>query len=334
MLDMTLLVVATGGTIASLADPQTGAVRPAVSAETLVSGVPGLSAFGPITVDQVDQVSGWNMTPTKMAEVASRIRDGLADASVDGVVVTHGTDTVEETAFLCDVTLGSDKPVVFAAAMRSGDELGSDGPRNLVCAARLACDPSARGVGTVLVMNDEIHAARWVRKRASSRLDAFASTDHGPIGFVTPDSVRMTRARPRRVVVGLPAALDHPVPIVSTYTGLETQLIEAVLGATGAAGLVLEGTGLGNLPESAEAGIHAALDRGLPVIVATRVQSGGTAAMYGGRGGGFTLRELGVIQAGTLSAAKARLLLMLLLAGGQNDVRERFTDAAQTLTAW
>ena len=128
---MTLLVVATGGTIASLTDPQTGAVRPAVSVETLVSGVPGLDAFGPIRVDQVEQVSGWNMTPAKMLEVARRIRDGLADAGVVGAVVTHGTDTVEETSFLCDITLGSTKPVVFVAAMRSGDEPGADGPRNL-----------------------------------------------------------------------------------------------------------------------------------------------------------------------------------------------------------
>ena len=293
-----------------------------------------LTPLASIRVDQVEQVSGWNMTPAKMLEVARRIRDGLADAGVVGAVVTHGTDTVEETSFLCDITLGSAKPVVFVAAMRSGDEPGADGPRNLLCAARLACDPSARGVGAVLVINDEIHAARWVRKRASFGVNAFASTGHGPIGLVTPQSVRMTLAQPRRVVVELPAALDHPVPIISTYTGLETQVIEAVLGATGAAGLVLEGTGLGNLPANAEVGIRAALGRGLPVVVATRVQAGGTAAVYGGSGGGFTLRDLGVIEAGTLSAAKARLLLMVLLSSGQNDVRERFADAAQTLAAW
>jgi L-asparaginase len=126
------------------------------------------------------------------------------------------------------------------------------------------------------------------------------------------------------------------VPIVQTYTGMEEGLIEAVLDATGAAGLVLEGTGLGNVPGSAERGIRAARARGLPVVVATRVPTGGTAAVYGGPGGGVTLRELGVVQAAALSAAKARLLLMLLLAGGADAaaVGDELAGAAGVLESW
>jgi L-asparaginase len=317
-------VIATGGTIASLADPETGAVRPAVSAEDLVATVPGL---GPVEVEDVARVNGWNMTPAMMLEVARRAAAGGA-----GVVVTHGTDTVEETAFLCDVTVESE--VVFAAAMRSGGEVGADGPRNLLCASQVAAWPGLRGMGTVLVLNDEVHAARWARKQDSSRVSAIVSPGRGPIGIAVPGSVRMAMPPPsRRFRVPLPDALDRPVPVVQTYTGMEEGLIEAVLDATGAAGLVLEGTGLGNVPGSAERGIAAAIARDLPVVVATRVPTGGTGAVYGGPGGGVTLLDMGVLGAGTLSAAKARLLLMLLLAAGE-DVRAWFGEAVEVLGGW
>jgi L-asparaginase len=328
---MALRLIATGGTIGSLRDPDSGAVRPAVAAEELVRGTPGLEAFGRIGVEELDRVNGWNVTPETMLAVAKAAQTALADPDVDGAVVTHGTDTVEETAFLCDVAVDSGKPVVFAAAMRSGDEVGADGPRNLVCAAKTAADPMLRGAGAVLVLNDEIHAARWARKQDSFRPGAFRSPQHGPIGLVTPAAIRLVGSVPQRVQVGLPNALDRAVPVVQTYTGLEAGLIEAVLDATDAAGLVLEGTGLGNVPGTAERGIRAARERGLPVVVATRVPTGGTGAVYGGPGGGVTLRDLGVAQAGPLSAAKARLLLMLLLSLGVTEVEERFVDVVQRL---
>jgi L-asparaginase len=313
-------VVATGGTIASLADPETGAVRPAVSAADLVATVPGL---GPVEVEEVAHVNGWNVTPATMLEVARR-------ASGGGVVVTHGTDTVEETAFFCDVTVES--AVVFAAAMRSGGEVGADGPRNLLCAAQVAESGAVRGMGTMLVLNDEIHAARWARKQDSSRVSAIVSPGHGPIGIAVPGSVRVSLPPPRRFLVPLPETLP-PVPVLQTYTGIEEGLIETVLDATGAAGLVLEGTGLGNVPGSCERGITVAIERGLPVVTATRVPTGGTGAVYGGPGGVATLRDLGVLTAGSLSAAKARLLLMLLLAEG-GDVRARFEEGVAVLGGW
>jgi L-asparaginase len=180
------------------------------------------------------------------------------------------------------------------------------------------------------VLNDEIHAARWARKQDSSRVSAFVSPGHGPIGIVVPGSVRVMVPPPRRVLLPLPDALP-PVPIVQTYTGIEEHVIETVLDATGAAGLVVEGTGLGNVPGSAERGIVAAIERGLPVVTATRVPSGGVHAVYGGPGGVVTLRGLGVLTAGALSAAKARLLLMLLLAA---DAVDRFDEAVDTLAGW
>jgi L-asparaginase len=159
------------------------------------------------------------------------------------------------------------------------------------------------------------------------------SPGHGPVGIAVPGSVRVTMPRPRRFLAALPDALDRPVPIVQTYTGLEEGLIETVLDATGAAGLVLEGTGLGNVPGTAERGIRAAVERGLPVVAATRVPTGGTGVIYGGPGGVVTIRDLGAMPAGSLSAAKARLLLMLLLAEG-GDVRARFEEGVDVLGGW
>jgi L-asparaginase len=333
---MALRIVATGGTIASLADPATGVVRPAVAAEELAAGVPGLDRHGPVQVEEVARVNGWNVTPATMLELARRVQAAADDPDVAGVVVTHGTDTVEETAFVCDLTVASDLPVAFAAAMRSGDEVGADGPRNLLAAARLATDPAARGLGAVVVLGDEAHAARWVRKQHALRAAAFASPGHAPVALVTPERLRLAGPPPPRHLIPRPATLHRPVPIVAAYAGLEEHLVEAVLDATGAAGLVVEGTGLGNVPGSAVPGLRAARARGLPVVVATRVPAGGTAPVYGGPGGGATLRDLGVLHAGALSAAKARLLLMLLLAAGgeTSEVEQRFAAAAAALSAW
>lgn len=144
---MGIRVVATGGTIASLVDPETGAVKPAVAADDLIRSVPGLDSNGPITVEEVDRVNGWNVIPATMLRVSERVEAALDSSEIDGVIVTHGTDTVEETAFFCDVTVRSDKPVVFAAAMRSGDEVAADGPRNLLNAAALVSSPEARATG-------------------------------------------------------------------------------------------------------------------------------------------------------------------------------------------
>ena len=230
---------------------------------------------------------------------------------------------------MCDLTVEGD--VVFAGAMRNGSEVSADGPRNLLCASQVA--DAVRGLGTVLVLNDEIHAAVGRASRTSSRVSAFTSPGHGPVGFVVPGSVQVTMPPPKRLLLPLPDALP-PVALIQTCTGMEEGLIEAVLDATDARGLVLEGTGLGNVPGSAEPrDPRGARARGLPVVAATRVPTGGTGAVYGGPGGGVTLRELGVLAAGLLPAAKARLLLMLLLASG-GDVGPRFEEAVETLSGW
>jgi L-asparaginase len=313
---VSVLIITTGGTIASLPDPETGAKRPAVSGEELVASVPGLDQVADLRVEEVASESSWNLTPAHMLAVARRAGEALAGPGVDGVVVTHGTDTLEETAFLTDLLLRSDRPVVFVGAMRTSDELSADGPRNLLNAVRVAAAPEARGAGAVVAMADEIHAARWVRKLDSGLVIGFRSPGRGALGRVTPTSLELPWLPPRGYTTGPLAELSHEVALVSSYPGMEAGVIQAALEATGAAGLVLEGSGSGNVPGSAVGGIQAALERGLPVVVATRVPGGATVSGYGSPGGGAALRELGAVAAGPLSAGKARLLLMALLAGG------------------
>jgi L-asparaginase len=330
---MTIRLIATGGTIASVADPHSGAVIPARKAAELLESVPDIEEVGSVELDEVSQVNSWNITPATMLEVARRAQAAALEEKVDGVIVTHGTDTVEETSFLADVTVTSDKPVCFVAAMRAGDEVAADGPRNLLDAAKVSVDPAARGLGAVVVMNDEIHAARWVRKQDTFRTSAFSSPDHGPLGLVTPGSLTLLVRELERWTTRLPGSMDVSVPVVQSYTGMDESLIQTVVEATGARGLVLEGTGLGNVPGAAVDGIRAAVAKGLPVVVATRVPRGGTRAVYGGPGGGLSLRDEGVVGAGQLPAAKARLLLMVLLSQLESlaDVKREFATAVAAL---
>jgi L-asparaginase len=322
-------ILTTGGTIASLPDPETGAKRPAVSGEALVASVPGLADVADVEVEEVAAHSSWNLTPGDMLEIARRAGESLAEPAVDGVVVTHGTDTLEETAFLIDITLRSDGPVVVVGAMRSPDEPSADGPRNLLNAVRVASAPEARGVGAVVAMHDEIHAARWARKLDSGLLSAFGSPRHAALGRVEPSELELPFVPPRGFTIDPPEELSHAVPLVSAYPGMDGSVIEAVVETTGAAGLVVEGTGSGNVPGTAVDGIRAALDRGLPVVLATRVLGGATRSGYGSPGGGAAVRELGAVGAGPLSAGKARLLLMVLLASGlSGDAAAREFQAA------
>jgi L-asparaginase len=326
---VSVLVLTTGGTIASLPDPETGAKRPAVSGEELVASVPGLDQVAEVEIEEAASESSWNLTPDDMLRVARRAREALSEPDVDGVVITHGTDTLEETAFLTDLTVGSEGAVAVVGAMRSPDELSADGPRNLLNAVRVAAAPEARGGGAMVVMGDEVHAARWARKLDTGLSTAFSSPRRGPIGRVSPDSLELPWLPPRGFTIEPPERLSHDVALVSAYPGMRGAAIEAAVEASAATGLVVEGTGSGNVPGSAVDGVRAVLQRGLPVVIATRVPGGSRGSGYGSPGGGARLRELGAVGAGPLPSGKARLLLMVLLASGHaGEAAAREVEAA------
>lgn len=322
----------TGGTIASRRDPATGAVAAAVSGEELLTRIPGIDDLAAVEVEAIANVNGWNMTPDVMLDVAKRVNHTLRSTAVDGVVITHGTDTVEETAFLLDLLVDSATPVVFAVALRHLDELGTDGPRNLRDAMLVAADPASRDRGTMLVANQTIHAARHVTKIHTANVNAFGSPGFGPAGVLTGNAVRFIHPPAPRWT--LPTAeIDRRVLLVKAYAGQDAAVLNWAI-ESGFRGVVIEGTGSGNVPAAMVPGIEAMLAAGLPVVLCSRVGDGPLATSYGGgaaaRGGGYDLAQLGVIPADGLPGQKARVLLMATL--GQSpalqSVRKVFSEYA------
>lgn len=193
-----IAVVFTGGTISMRVDALAGGAVPALSGEEILALVPGLEKIAAVRVVEFARVAGPHITPVRMLELARVVEAQLADATVQGVVITHGTDTLEETAYLLDLVLDSEKPVVLVGSMRNGSELGFDGPANLRSAVRVAVEPAARGLGVLVVMNDQLLAAAEATKTHTEAVDTFQSRDFGALGIVDKDRVIVTRRRAAR----------------------------------------------------------------------------------------------------------------------------------------
>lgn len=327
---MTIRLLATGGTIASRLDPDTGAVVPAVSPDDLVAAVPGIEAHGPIEVEEIARVNGWNVTPQVMVQVAERARTALVDDGVDGVVITHGTDTTEETLYLVDLLAGevTDRGgIAVACAMRSAGEIGADGPRNLLNAARIATHPDGRGRGALLSVNDEIHAARWATKTDTTNVSTFRSVPGGPVGRVVGGTPVFDLPSPPRPPHG--DRVDFEVALVKAYTGMDAATLWWLVDDRGVHGIVIEGTGAGNVPGALVEAIDHAIGKGVAVVIASRCWTGRPEPIYGGPGGGVTLAEHGVIRSNGLNGPKARLALMVALGRSRDhdDLRRWFADA-------
>ncbi|MDI3340641.1 MAG: asparaginase [Sphaerobacter sp.] len=323
-------IVTTGGTIASRIDPVTGAAVPVVAADELVAQVPALATLAEIRVTEFGLLGSWNMTPALMAGLARTVRALLAEPETAGVVVTHGTDTMEESAFALSLLLGEAGPVVFTGAMLNASEPGFDGPRNLLAAVRVAADPAARALGTVVALNNEIHAARAVTKRHTTALNTFVSPGRGPLGLIDDRGVWL-RQRP---APSPPLPLVEPEPrvyLVKMAAGMDDLLLRAALQG-GARGVVVEASGTGNVYAPWEAAIADLLAAGIPVVVVSRCLDGRVTFTYGGPGGGRALQDLGVVPGGDLTGPKARLALMFALGAGWDHDRIRAYFAALTAT--
>jgi L-asparaginase len=307
-------LLATGGTIMHARDERTGTVRPSLEVEQLVeqANVPTNLQFA--HVEEYLRVDSCDLTPDQMLAVATRIGEVLDEERLDGLVITHGSDTLEETSFLCDLIVDVEQPVVFTAAMRPSGDPAADGERNLVAAARVARRPDARGLGVLVVTDDEVHAARWVRKLDSFRPNAFASPGHGPLGAITPTGIQLWHLPQHRVTLPRPAGLSASVPVVQSFSGMTARYLASVVLASQALGLVIEGSGLGNIPVAAIPAVRQAIEAGVIVAVSSRALTGGVHAVYQDNGGAGALRDVGAVLAGSLPTNKARLLVLLVLA--------------------
>jgi L-asparaginase len=305
-------LIATGGTIAMKIDPVTRAPIPALTGEDLVASVPGLASVAAVRVENLFNIPSPHINPSRWLQLRESIARALDSDAVGGVVVTHGTDTMEETAYLVDLTVRSEKPVVFVGAQRNASEPDFDGPRNLLNAVRICVAPEARGKGTLIALNNEINAARETTKTHTSSVETFKSGEFGLLGVVDHDRVVFQRTPIRRQYIELAGRPLPRVDIVPMYAGADGTLLQAAV-ASGARGLVIQALGWGNVNEEMYQAIENAIKAGVPVVVSTRVPNGRVLPVYGFIGGGQTLKEAGVVFADNLSPQKARILLMLTL---------------------
>lgn len=306
-----VVVVSTGGTIASRFDPLQGKVVAARSGEDLLEMVPRAKDIADIEVENFCNIGSYQLSPDIAFRLVRRIDEILDRPDVMGVVVTHGTDTMEETCYLADLLVASEKPIVFTGAQRSSDDPDSDGPRNLLNAIRAAASPLARGLGAMICFNDELHAARDVTKVHTARVQTFQSYDHGMLGEIDGNQIVIYRKPTLRRMFQIPK-LEERVDLILLVLGIDARYIDASIQSK-AAGIVLEAFGRGNANTVIVDGVRRAVNNGIPVIVTSRCPAGRVAPIYGG-GGGKDLEEVGAIFAGDLSGMKARILLMVLLA--------------------
>lgn len=312
-----ILVLGTGGTIAGAGAQATGAAyRPGgLPLEALVAHLSALGLGAELVPLDIARIGSQDIGWDEWQALHRACTQALADPQVDGVIITHGTDTAEETGLLLDLTLPSAKPIVLVGAMRASDAVGTDGMRNFANAVKVAGDPAAAGRGVMLVMGDAVLAARDARKAATSSIDAFRSFPRGPLARVTPASLDWF-GPPHRI--GASAQYPFPqelvrVAILTAGAGMDEKPVEALLGI-GARGIVLAGMGQGNAPRVVLDALARAAASGVPVVRASRVDEG-----LVDRNVEIDDDALGLVAARALGPAKARVLLMVLIANGITD---------------
>jgi L-asparaginase len=318
-------VLGLGGTIAMTPSEQ-GGVVPTLTGEQLAAGLPELASVGAVTARTVFSKPGVHLTFEDIAVLAAIV--AAERQAGRAVVITQGTDTIEETAFALDCLLPPGPAVVVTGAMRHPTSPGADGPANLLAAARVAASGDADGLGVLVVMNDTIHAARFVRKAHTSNPAAFVSANAGPLGWLREEQVRIVLRPAPQPQIAAVAVHDARVGVVQFGLGDDGGLIQATV-QYGYDGLVLAATGAGHL--SAEAAeTAAAASRAIPVVLASRTGAGEIFEnTYGFAGAEIDLIGKGLIPAGALDAAKARILLVLLLRAGADRaaIRAAFARA-------
>jgi len=271
-----------------------------------------------------------HMTPMDMFQLAKEVETALSEDSVLGAVILHGTDVLAESAYMCDLVIDSDKPVILTGSMRYYSESGYDGIRNLINGVRACLLPIPAGTGACILMTDRLFSAREAVKVNSLNVDAFESREAGIIGYVAGESVILAGCplahSPRRKI--RPDTIESDVILITAYTGMDRSLIDHARDV-GTKGIVIEGFGAGNVPPDAVPAIEDCIKENIPVVLSTRCIEGGVWPVYGYPGGGADLQDKGVILCGRLGGPKARVRLMcaLGLTSNMDEIRDIFDDA-------
>ncbi|MBY5035634.1 asparaginase [Streptococcus gallolyticus] len=304
-----ILVLHTGGTISMQADESGAVTSSQINPMTQVD-----SPLSHLEVTSLDffNLPSPHMTLQHMLKLYQKIK--TEQDNFDGFVITHGTDTLEETAYFLDTMAIPQKPIVLTGAMRSSNELGSDGVYNYLNALRVASDSQSADKGVLVVMNDEIHAAKYVTKTHTTNVSTFQTPTHGPLGLVTKREILYFKTADPRVRFDL-QKIEGNVPIIKAYADMESLLLDN-LDLHTISGLVFEALGAGNLPPSILPSLDRFLEANIPLVLVSRCFNGIAEPVYAYQGGGVQLQEKGVLFVKELNAAKARIKLLIALNEG------------------
>ena len=307
-----ILVLHTGGTISMQAD-DSGAV--VTSQENPMNHV-----SNPLEGVEVHALDFFNLPsphikPKHMLALYQKIKEEANN--YDGVVITHGTDTLEETAYFLDTMEVPHMPIVLTGAMRSSNELGSDGVYNYLSALRVASDDKAADKGVLVVMNDEIHAAKYVTKTHTTNVSTFQTPTHGPLGLIMKHEILYFKTAEPRVRFDLDK-IQGLVPIIPVYAGMTEELLD-LLPVDQLDGLIIQAFGAGNVPKETAQKLNALIQEGLPIALVSRCFNGIAEPVYAYEGGGVCLQNAGVFFVKELNAQKARLKLLFAINAGLTE---------------
>jgi len=312
MIKKQILIIFTGGTISMEKHTESKLAIIANNQLKLIENIKNEIKHVDLKMHQFSLKPSPSMTPNDMLALAKLVSSELENASIDGVVITHGTDTLEETAYFLDLYVHHDKPVVMTGSMRNFSELGYDGLSNLVSSILVAASDASRKRGVLLCMNDEINAASEATKSHTLALDTFKSLEFGPLGIVDQERVLYYRDTHSFRLSKVPNTIEDNVEIVKAYAGSSSLLLNLLIDHQ-VKGIVLEALGRGNIPPQMVPGVKRAIENNIPVVLTSRCPKGRVLDTYGYEGGGRHLKDLGVIFVENLNSQKARIKLMFAL---------------------
>ena len=306
-----VLIVFTGGTFSMKIDEKTKAAVPFFQGEELVDMIPEARGLANLSIYEFGNYPGPHITPQRMLELSEKINSFIEQNTFDGIIVTHGTDTLEETAYFLDLTLETKIPIVVIGAMKTSSEPDWDAPRNLVDAIHIINNPNSKGFGVLVCLNGEINAASEVTKTHTEDVETFHSLDFGSLGFVEKGKVWVNRL-PRKLEALKTSTINPNVDLIKVYAGMNEKFFR-FSADSGVEGIVVEAMGVGNVPPEAFEGIKYAVEKGIPIVLVSRCPAGETLDIYGYPGAGKWLKQMGVIFADYLNGQKARIKLMICL---------------------
>jgi L-asparaginase len=306
-----ILIVFTGGTFSMKIDKKTGGLLPRYSGEQLVNKIPEVKQTANISCYDFGKYPGPHMIPEIMIDLSKQIKKRIEEKKYDGIVITHGTDTLEETAYLLDLTIKTNIPIVFTGSVKNSSEPDWDGPQNLLDSIHVCLNENSKGMGVLVCMHGEVNAASEVTKIFSSEFETFQSLDFGSLGFVQDGKVIYNRI-PRHLEIIDTQEVNSNVDLITVYAGMDEKFFK-FSADSGIDGLVVEALGIGNVPPKAFDGIKYVIEKGIPVVLVSRCPAGETDYIYSYPGAGKHLHRLGVIFTDYLNGQKARIKLMLAL---------------------